>query len=511
MTGAVGCRGSRQEESTLPARCPVRLDALAARLEGVVGPLVVEGRRETLVGSVELDHRRVAAKAAAGPAGPLYCCLVGEHRDGHDLAPEAARAGAAAFLCERSLGQAAAGLPQLIVGRSKARAAMAEAACAVAGDPAAGLTTLGVTGTNGKTTTTHLLWSILAEAGYAATVIGTLSGARTTPEAPELQERLALAVEQAKAAGRPPAVALEVTSHSLVQHRVDGYLHDVAVFTNLSRDHLDYHKTMEAYFAAKASLFTPSHAKVGVVNRDDPYGRRLLESPAVPTESFSIAEAEDLVFSAGGSRFRLAGHEVELGLLGRFNVENALAAAAAARLVGISGAKIAAGLSKARPVRGRFEQVENPLGLQVVVDYAHTPAGLEQACATLRPLLARPGRLLVVFGAGGERDTEKRPLMGRAVVAGADVAVVTSDNPRHEPPGEIIGEILAGCEGAAELHVEEDRRKAIALALRLAAPGDIVLVAGKGHETTQQIGEALFSFDDRQVVLEESSRLAGTA
>ncbi len=511
MTGAAGSRASRPASSQDRDGAGIPLRALAARLERALGPVGLEGDVETAVGSVEHDHRRLAARPASSGAGPLFCCLVGEHHDGHDLAGEAVAAGAVAFLCERPLGESAAGRPQLVVGPGRGRPAMAEAACAVSGDPASFLTTIGVTGTNGKTTTTHLLLAILEEAGYEASVIGTLSGARTTPEAPELQEQLASARRRGEESSRPAAVALEVTSHALVQHRVDGYCHDVAVFTNLSQDHLDFHKTMEAYFAAKASLFTPAHARAGVVNRDDAYGRRLLELSCIPTESFSLAEAEGLRLSRSGSRFLLHGHEVSLCLLGRFNVENALAAAAAARLLGVDPARIAAGLSRAAPVRGRFEQVENSLGLAVVVDFAHTPAGLEQALAALRPLLGREGRLLVVFGAGGDRDREKRPLMGRAAAAGAEVVVVTSDNPRHEEPEAIIAEVVAGCQGAGELHVEPDRRRAIALGLSLAAEDDIVLVAGKGHETTQQLGDELVAFDDRLVVGEESARLAGAA
>lgn len=461
---------------------------------------------------VEYDHRRLAGpQGDAKEKGALFCCLPGEQQDGHDFAAAAAERGAVAFVCERRLGEEAAGLPQIVVGAGNGRQAMAEASCAVFGDPASKISTLGVTGTNGKTTTTHLLVSVLEEAGYLTRLVGTLSGARTTPEAPELQLEMASAYEAGMQARQPAAVALEVSSHALVQHRVDGYRHDVAVFTNLSQDHLDYHKTMEAYFAAKASLFTPERAARGVVNAGDAYGRRLLESAGIPVEAFSIEEAEQLDLGPEESRFMLRGHEVRLALLGALNVENALAAAAAARALGMSDPVIAAGLSRARPVRGRFEQVENALGLTVVVDYAHTPAGLDQACRTLRALLAPAGRLLVVFGAGGDRDHDKRPLMGRAVAAVADVTVVTSDNPRHEDPAAIIAEVLTGCGEAAELHVEADRRRAIALALGLSAPADILLVAGKGHETTQQIGNERLDFDDRVVVAEEAERLAGAA
>jgi UDP-N-acetylmuramoyl-L-alanyl-D-glutamate--2,6-diaminopimelate ligase len=501
----------RQDAPGVVSRLPVRLEGLAARLAGLF-PVQLLGRPEVAFSSVEYDHRRLGAATRDDKgAGVLFCCLPGEKKDGHEFARAAVEAGAVAFLCERPLGEDGGGRPELVVGAGNGRQAMAEAACAVFGDPASKVATLGVTGTNGKTTTTHLLVAVLEEAGYLTRLVGTLSGARTTPEAPELQLELARAYEAGVQAGQPAAVALEVSSHALVQHRVDGYRHDVAVFTNLSQDHLDYHKTMEAYFAAKASLFTPERAACGVVNAGDAYGRRLLESAGIPVEAFSFEEADELDIGPTGSRFLLRGHEVTLSLLGALNVENALAAAAAARALGVSDSVIAAGLSRAEPVRGRFEQVENALGLAVVVDYAHTPAGLAQACSALRGLLSPPGRLLVVFGAGGERDHEKRPLMGQAVAEAADVAVVTSDNPRHEDPRSIIAEVLAGCRGPAELHVEADRRRAIGLALGLSGPSDVLLVAGKGHETTQQVGDELLSFDDRLVVEEEAERLAGAA
>jgi UDP-N-acetylmuramoyl-L-alanyl-D-glutamate--2,6-diaminopimelate ligase len=361
---------------------------------------------------------------------------------------------------------------------------------------------VGVTGTNGKTTTTYLLRSVLEVEGWPTSVIGTLGGGRTTPESPDLQRQLAAAVTAGS-----QAVALEVTSHALVQHRVDGYAHDVAVFTNLSQDHLDYHLTMESYFEAKALLFTPKHARSGVVNADDPYGERLLQQAAIPLTGFRLADAASLEMDLEASRFVLDGHRVHLHLTGEPNVRNALAAAAAARALGASPAGIAAGLSAATGVPGRFESVENALGITVVVDYAHTPSALSEALAALRRL-AGEGRLVVVFGAGGDRDREKRPLMGHAATTTADIVVLTSDNPRHEDPLVIIDEVKAGCDGGAELVVEDDRRSAIGYALDIAQPGDVVVVAGKGHEATQQIGDDLHDFDDRDVVRAEAARLA---
>jgi UDP-N-acetylmuramoyl-L-alanyl-D-glutamate--2,6-diaminopimelate ligase len=464
-----------------------------------VRPQSVLGEAEgVFVRDVQFDHRNVRPRNGAGD---LFCCVPGGLRDGHTFADDALRAGALAFVCEQPLEGTAQRAPQLVVGVGRSRAAMAEAACTVHHDPAAKLRTVGVTGTNGKTTTTFLLRSVLEAEGWPTTIIGTLGGARTTPEAPDLQRQFGAAVT---AGSR--AVALEVTSHALVQHRVDGYSHDVAVFTNLSQDHLDYHGTMERYFEAKASLFTPEHARTGVVNADDPYGERLLEQAGIPVTAFRLADAAELEMDLDASRFVLDGHRVHLHLTGEPNVRNALAAAAAARALGASPASVAAGLSEAAGVPGRFESVDNDLGVTVVVDYAHTPSALHEALAAIRRL-AGEGRLIVVFGAGGDRDREKRPLMGRAATAAADVVVLTSDNPRHEDPLAIMAEVERGTDGGAEVHLEPDRRAAIRLGLGMAQPGDVLVVAGKGHETTQQIGDDLREFDDRVVVRDEAARL----
>ncbi len=490
--------------------------AVVRRLTEHLGTVEVVGSEEIRVASVCYDHRKVRSQgdrlAGLRPSGDLFCCLPGELHDGHDYAAQARAAGAVAFICERDLGDAAGGATQIIVGPGRAREAMAHAACLTWSDPAAKLRTVGVTGTNGKTTTTYLIRSILNVAGYSTIVVGTLSGARTTPESPDLQMTFETARVFANEDRRPGAVALEVTSHALVQNRVDGYIHDVVVFTNLSRDHLDFHKTMGAYFEAKKLLFTPAHARVGVVNADDRYGRRLVAEAGIEVTTFSVRAAFDLEMGPSGSRFQLSAvHEVNLPLIGRFNVENALAAAAAARALGIEDEVIAEGLNAANPVPGRLEPVATALELMVLVDYAHTPAGLESACRTLRDLAGDGVRLIVVFGAGGDRDRKKRPQMGHQASHLAHVVVLTSDNPRHEEPGYIIEAVRKGCDGDAELHVEPDRRRAIALALSLGRPGDVVLIAGKGHETTQQLGDEFIPFDDRLVAAEEAERMAGAA
>jgi UDP-N-acetylmuramoyl-L-alanyl-D-glutamate--2,6-diaminopimelate ligase len=364
------------------------------------------------------------------------------------------------------------------------------------------LAVVGVTGTNGKTTTTHLLAAALRADGRSTEVVGTLSGPRTTPEAPELQARLA-----ALADGGTAAVSMEVSSHALVQHRVDATWFEVGVFTNLSQEHLDFHGTLDEYFAAKASLFSPDRVGVAVVNADDPWGRRLLDAVSIPTRPFTLADAADLDVGPVSSTFRWEGEPVELHLGGTFNVANALAAASAARELGAAPTAIAAGLSSVASVPGRFETVDAGQPFTVVVDYAHTPASLEQVLLAARHAAATgEGRVLLVFGCGGDRDTAKRPAMGEVATRLADLAVLTSDNPRSEDPGAIIEAVRKGVRRPEVLVVEPDRRAAIALALDGAGPGDVVVVAGKGHETTQVTGTSVEPFDDRAVVRAELER-----
>ena len=456
-------------------------------LLGAAGPGAVLGG----TGDDRVDVTGVAHDSRAVTPGTLFCCVRGRRTDGHDHAPAAVAAGAVALLCERPLGL---GVPEVVV--PDVRRAMGPVAAAVHGHPSEALAVVGVTGTNGKTTVTHLLAAVLRGAGRDTAVIGTLGGARTTPEAPELQALLA----HHRDAGAV-AVAMEVSSHALDQHRVDGTRVAVAAFTNLSVDHLDYHGTMDAYFAAKARLFTPELSARGVVNADDPWGRRLLEEAPIPVVPTSLADAEALHLTLDGSYFRWRARPVALPLVGRFNVANALVAATVAEVLGLSADEIAAGLSQAPPVPGRMEPVTAGQPFSVLVDYAHTPDGLEQVLRTLREV--RPdGRLVVVFGAGGDRDAGKRPLMGRAVGSLADHVIVTSDNPRSEEPDAIIGAVLSGLPAGVSARVQPDRRAAIALALDEARPGDVVLVAGKGHETGQEIAGRVVPFDDRVVARE---------
>jgi UDP-N-acetylmuramoyl-L-alanyl-D-glutamate--2,6-diaminopimelate ligase len=466
-----------------------------------IAPIAVLGKPEGLeVTGVVFDDREVTY-------GSLFCCVTGSSFDGHQFAPRARAQGALAFICEHSLGDVGNAV-QLVVPPGTVRHAMALAARTFYGDPTTAIKTVGVTGTNGKTTTTFLLRSIFEAAGLSAGVIGTLDGARTTPESPYLYRALADQRDQGVTAS-----ALEVSSHALAQHRVDGLVFDVALFTNLTQDHLDYHGTMEEYFAAKSMLFSPTHAKFAIVNADDPYGRRLLERPSIPTVGFSLDDVADLQVGIAESSFTLGGHPVRLGIGGEFNVRNAVGAAAAAAALGIAPGAIVEGLEKAKAVPGRFETVTDSTGVTTVVDFAHTPAGLEEVLRSARKVLlsgserAQPGRLIVVFGAGGDRDRGKRPAMGAIASRLADAIVLTSDNPRTESPEAIIDEIRAGIVCSTPLTVEPDRRKAIALALDQAHRGDVVIVAGKGHETIQQFADASVHFDDREVVAYELRRL----
>lgn len=429
--------------------------------------------------------------------GALFCCVRGEHHDGHEFAPSARAAGAVALLVDHVLDL---DLPQIVV--PDVRSAMAPIAAACFGDPSRSLTVVGVTGTNGKTTTALMLAQVLIAAGRRVEVLGTLTGARTTPEATDLQRLLGRWRDDGV-----EVVVMEVSSHALALHRVDHTRFRVAIFTNLSRDHLDFHHSMEQYFEAKAALFTPALSDRAVVNLDSPHGRLLADTRAVPTSGYSLEEVTDLSTEVAGSSFRWRGHRVELGLAGRFNVSNALAAAHAALALGLDEATIARGLSAPLVVPGRFERATIDADFTVVVDFAHTPDGLENVLIAADQVVGDRGRVIVVFGCGGDRDRTKRAPMGAVAAERADVVVLTADNSRSESTPAIIGEILTGCDRAeprraAAVITEPDRREAIRRALAEARAGDIVVIAGKGHESTLTIGDTVVPFDDRVVVEE---------
>lgn len=448
--------------------------------------------------------------------GSLFVAVRGTVADGHAFLGDAERRGATAVLCERREGTA---LPAILVRHGRRSAAVA--ATTAFGAPGERLTIAGVTGTNGKTTTVDILRQLLHDAGAPAASIGTLGvllgdagegfpggGGLTTPGVIELHRVLRRLADRGVR-----RVAMEVSSHSLDQGRVDGVAFTAAVFTNLSRDHLDYHGTMEAYAAAKARLV--AHLAPGgavVVNADEPAWRNL--PGASRTVTFALHNEADVRATgarrtAGGSAWRLtaggAGAEVALPLLGDFNVANALAAAACAWALGQPLGDVAARLGRLRQVPGRLERLrERPAVLR---DYAHTPDALARALDAVRPF-AR-GRLVVVFGCGGDRDRGKRPLMGAVAEAGADHVILTSDNPRTEDPERILDDIEAGMPGARPHQRIEDRRAAIARALAMAGPDDLVLLAGKGHETYQVRGTTSFPFDEREVVAELAGVAAG--
>jgi UDP-N-acetylmuramoyl-L-alanyl-D-glutamate--2,6-diaminopimelate ligase len=470
----------------------VRLDHLLAATRDLALTLDPPEAAGTEIDAVVHDSRAVQP-------GALFCCVPGRTVDGHDLAEEAARAGASALLVEHPVPTA---LPQL---RTRSvRDALGPVAAAFWGHPSEALTLVGVTGTSGKTTTTHLLGAIFEAHGWPSTVVGTLSGPRTTPEAPELQAHLAAERD----AGRR-AVAMEVSSHALAMGRVRATRFTVAVFTNLSHDHLDFHRDLDDYFEAKAALFSPAYSEAAVVNLDDERGRELQRRGLVPTEGYSLADADDLVVGATRCTFRWRSERLEVALGGRFNVSNALAAATAAARLGIPAATIAAGLRGAPSVPGRFEPVDEGQPFAVLVDYAHKPGALAGALEAAREA-ADGGRVLVVIGAGGDRDPSKRPEMGEVAGRLADVVVLTSDNPRSEDPLAIIEAIRAGVSTATDVTVEPDRAAAIGIALEAARPGDVVVIAGKGHEAMQVVGDRLLAFDDREVARDALRALRGS-
>lgn len=426
--------------------------------------------------------------------GSLFCCVPGTNVDGHEYAAAAVGAGAVALVVDRPVDQ---GVPEVRV--PSVRVAMAPLAARLHGDPSHDLAVIGVTGTNGKTTTVHLLAAALEAGGRPTGQIGTLTGVRTTPEAPELQAALASLRDEGKR-----AVAMEVSSHALAVHRADATWFEVAVFTNLSQDHLDFHGTMEDYFEAKASLFTPDRTARAVVDVDGDWGRRLADrieaAGSLALQRCSLDHLVDLEVGLTSSSFDWRGERLCVPLGGSHNAANALLAAEAAVAAGVTPSDAVRGIASVAPVPGRFEAVRAGQDFEVVVDYAHTPDALEKLLDAVRGVA--DGKVIVVFGCGGDRDAGKRPAMGRVAAMGADLAVVTSDNPRSESPQAIIEAVIEGMPPDVDLVVEPDRRAAIAAALGRAVPGDVVVIAGKGHETTQTVAGAVVPFDDRAVARE---------
>jgi UDP-N-acetylmuramoyl-L-alanyl-D-glutamate--2,6-diaminopimelate ligase len=486
------------------------------QLHDLLGGLDVLGTRawaDVDVGTVVSDSRQ------ASP-GALFACIPGALTDGHEYARDAVESGAVALLVERLLD---VDVPQAQV--RSVRQVVGVVAARSNGEPSQHLRVLGVTGTNGKTTTSYLLDAIARAAGVRSGLIGTVetriggkssAPEHTTPEATELQSLLA----RMRAAG-VEIVSMEVSSHALDQYRVDGTHYAAVCFTNLSHDHLDYHKTLDAYFEAKARLFTTTFTTRAAINVDDEHGALLAErarNAGLHVLTYSAGHGElhatNVDLARDRTRMQLCWPDgtttsITTQLVGRFNVENAVAAAATARLAGFEADVIAAGLGAPVAVPGRMERIEAGQPFLVLVDYAHTPDALDRLLNASRSLTAPGGRVVVVYGCGGDRDRAKRPIMGSVAARGADLAFLTSDNPRSEAPNAIIDDVLRGAGGTTPT-VEPDRRNAIRQALATAHPGDVVVIAGKGHETGQTANGVTVPFDDRLVAREELEALACT-
>ena len=446
--------------------------------------------------------------------GTVFACLRGVAADGHDYAAAAVAAGAGALIVERVLD---IGVPQVVV--PDARLATALVATRLAGDPSAGLRMVGITGTNGKTTTSFLMHSVLQAAGHATGLIGTVEvriggqvvpATHTTPESVDLQDLL-VAMREAG----DTACVMEVSSHALSQRRVAGVRFDAALFTNLTRDHLDYHPDVEHYYAAKRALFIRPEGEgddpPAAVNLDDAYGRRLAGETGALTFAVDDLGADirpvALTMHAAGFSATIATPrgplDVESRLRGHFNVSNVAGVVALGEILDLSHDAVARGIAALAGVPGRFEAIDAGQDFQVLVDYAHTPDSLENILVSARRLVPQGGRLVVVFGCGGDRDRGKRPQMGRIAADLSDVAIVTSDNPRTEDPARIIDDIVGGMgDGRAECLVDGDRRSAIERALTGGRTGDVIVIAGKGHERGQEMNGVVRPFDDRDVARE---------
>jgi UDP-N-acetylmuramoyl-L-alanyl-D-glutamate--2,6-diaminopimelate ligase len=470
----------------------------------------------TEVNGVEYDSRRVRQ-------GSLFVAFRGGTTDGNHYLPQAVAQGASAIVTDSASGfSAATAYPDLaVIEVEQGRRALAAIAANFFAHPEAQLKLSGVTGTNGKTTTAFLLEAMLRHQGRKTVLAGTIEyhaagrifpAPHTTPESRDLLELFREGVD-----GGATEAVMEVSSHALDQERTAGLTFDVAIFTNLTRDHLDYHHTMEDYFAAKRKLFESS-PRVAILNVDDPYGVRLkAESSSRLVYTYGLQQgdfhANNLYMAPAGMRFTLATPQGEVPLAtrltGKINVYNLLAASAAAMARGLSFEEVAQGAASLDFVPGRFQSVDCGQNFAVVVDYAHTDDALRNIIAVAREFVDKGGgRVITLFGCGGDRDRSKRPLMGQAAGAGSDVVVLTSDNPRGEDPLAIIDQVLPGLSGTPVI-VEPDRRHAIELAIAQAQPGDLVLLAGKGHEKTQTIGERVIPFDDvaiAQQVLRERSQ-----
>jgi len=459
-----------------------------------VSPLTVESLvmhadiSATIVGNKNTEFSGITQDSRNVEPGDILCCVRGESFDGHQFVNEAISRGAVAVLVDHVNETIESSIVQIVV--ADVRPVLGLVASAAFRHPASSLKMIGITGTNGKTTTAAILGSVLSAYGGSVQVIGTLTGARTTPESIDLHAQLRSCVDTGI-----DHVVMEVSSHALEHHRVDGIVFDAAVFTNLGHDHLDFHGTMENYFAAKRKLFTSERTRMAVVNADDIYGRQLQVEAVVPTVSYSLSNVSNIAVSASQVSFIWKQNEVRLSIGGSYAVVNSLAAITAASELGVPDEPIISGCAAVQTVPGRFEALHNDAGIDVVVDFAHTPEGLEGLLTSAREI-AGTG-LIVVFGCGGDRDNAKRPLMGGIASRIADVVIVTSDNPRSEDPERIIAEVVSGVvPNRALVSSIVNREKAIESAILGAKRGDMVVIAGKGHETTQEINGVMTASSD---------------
>jgi len=446
---------------------------------------VIGNPESVAIGGLSYDSRSVKK-------GDLFFCISGEFYDGHNYIQEAVTSGAAAVVVDRKLETQSV---QIKV--KNVRSTMAEIAEIFFNFPSRELTTVGVTGTNGKTTTVNMLAEIATSAGENTATIGTLTGVRTTPEAPDLQKQIHNFVKEGKS-----FLSMEVSSHALSQRRISNIKYDLAVFTNLSHDHLDYHGDMERYYQAKSLLFTPNHAKYAVINVDNPFGKRLAEETAIPHKIISMKDIQIIQESIQQNIFLWEGETIEMQTPGTFNIENAIAAAFAADVLGFDKESIVKGLSEAQTLPGRFEVIDSlSNGPTVIVDYSHTPEGLRKVLRSAQNIFGVE-KVHVVFGCGGDRDKSKRPQMATASENFASDVYLTSDNPRSEDQLSIIDDVITGFRNPSEVHIEPDRRKAIFQAIKTSGPKDVVIIAGKGNEESQEINGEFFPFKDSDVARE---------
>ena len=457
----------------------------------------IEGALDT--NNVDPEVKRAIHDSREVIEGDIFCCLRGETTDGHNYVQEAIDSGASAILAEEASGL---DIPTFLV--EDVRTVLPRVASRIVGNPSREISVVGVTGTNGKTSVVSMLAEILRTHGIPTATIGTLTGLLTTPESPELQREL-----RKYCSDGVEVVAMEVSSHSLVQKRVDETYFSTVAFTNLSHDHLDFHGKMESYYQAKGLLFTRRFSEKAVIETDSEYGRSYFEkaiSSGMEVESFSIKN-RNVVFEQKSSSFDWRGERVTIPLGGPFAFANALLSAEIAIQLGLEVQEILPGLNSLNGINGRFESLPVTQEVSAIIDYAHTPSALAKLLEGCRKIVA--GRIILVFGCGGDRDSEKRPLMGEVASMGADVNILTSDNPRSEDAQKIISEIASGMAVKPQV-VEVDRQKAIEEAVDEAEPGDLIVIAGRGHEEYQEIQGKAIPFSDRAVLLDVISKASSS-